>query len=93
MPIRWIGGILPLTVEREAGSGYPYVRRESNLKYVGFESKPTLPAERNTRIRESEERAQESSLERLILACGITWLSLLRENPSKSAFYPENNVG
>lgn len=34
MPIMWIGGVLPKTIEQDAGRGYCYTRRESNLKYV-----------------------------------------------------------
>jgi hypothetical protein len=49
MPIRWIGGVLPKTMERDAGIGYCYARRESNLKHVRCESKTTHQAERGAR--------------------------------------------
>ena len=39
MPILWIGGVLPKTMEQDAGRGYCYARRESNLKHVQLESK------------------------------------------------------
>ena len=34
MPIMQIGGVLPKTMEQDAGRGYCYARRESNLKHV-----------------------------------------------------------
>ena len=52
MPIMWIGGVLPKTMEQDAGRGYCYARRESNLKHVRLESKTTYPAEQYARVRD-----------------------------------------
>jgi hypothetical protein len=34
MSIRWIRSVLPKIMEQDAGSGYCYAKRESNLKHV-----------------------------------------------------------
>jgi hypothetical protein len=39
-------------MEQDAGRGYCYARRESNLKHVQLESKTTHQAERCARVRD-----------------------------------------
>ena len=53
MPIMQIGGVLPKTMEQDAGRGYCYARRESNLEHIRFESKTTHPAERYARAKDA----------------------------------------
>jgi hypothetical protein len=38
LPTMWIGSVLPKTIEQDAGRGYCYAGRESNLKHVLRES-------------------------------------------------------
>jgi len=33
MLVAWIGGVLPMALEEDAGRGYCYARRESTLKH------------------------------------------------------------
>jgi hypothetical protein len=47
----WIGGVLPKKMKQDAGRGYCYAERESNLKHVRFESNTTRADEtRSDRI-------------------------------------------